>query len=760
MNIIYGKTLTTEDVQVVRQISLECGIMYDTAHLLYCRGINTVESAKRFLSPGKYGFHDPYLLSDMKSAVDRIKLALFKNQNVLIFGDYDADGICATAVLYFCLRDFGIKARTIIPEREDGYGINLEIIKKHHSEKKIDLLISVDCGISDFSVIEELKQEGIEVIVTDHHEPPEVLPDCIKINPKISGQKYPFCGLCGAGVAYKLGVALIGDIADKYLDFVSLATVADSMDLIDENRDIVVEGLKLFNSQKSHPSFKYLIGDNNKQITAQQTLAYNVAPRINAGGRMGDASSALKLFLSENDNEIFDLTAKLNAYNLSRQTECDRIYNEAKEKIRKSGCENNSIILVEDEQWGTGFIGIVAAKLVEDFCRPVIVFAGHNGFLKGSARSVDGVNVYEGICAVKNLLIGFGGHSQAAGISVSKENFAMLDKSLNEYFSNKISEVDAVHKICVEWNIQKPISLRFAKEIDMLEPFGVANKKPLFTTCIKSVKPMPLKIDSPHFSFKTDVVEMLNFNGENNVEILSLPTTKKVVFELNLSVYKNRESLKGYVRAVVPEYDDLTNLSLYAFENNLKVLLKDTNVRYLNFGKKEEISGGNGTVYVVSDPDTINSQNVSSNVPINIFNINGKNISNCIVLSPTVIPVGYKKVVYLDRPMQALSFQGESILNSDDIGYKNLDKVSLERSSFAKVFNVLKKLSGKSFISASDFYYEYVNDGDEYNFVFATTVFVELGLFKIINGVFTYDDKVQNPLTNSKVYSKICILKG
>ena len=335
MRIVYNKQLNSSEEQTVRTIAHECGILYDTARLLFYRNIDTVEKAKLFLSPSKSHFHDPFLLSGMNDAVNRLYLAKQRGENVLIFGDYDADGVCATTVLHLALKDFGIDARYTLPERDDGYGLNISIIEKLRAEKDVDLIVTVDCGISDYEKIEQLKSTGIEVIVTDHHQPPEIIPNCVCINPKIVGQAYPFSELCGAGVAYKLAYALIGDRADKYLDFVATATVADSMDLVGENRDIVAEGLKLFEEPYIRPCFKQLLGDNSKQISAT-TLAFGIAPRINAGGRMGDAKCSLKLFTTDDQNEIYDLVVKLNEYNVARQQGCDDIYREAKEKILKS----------------------------------------------------------------------------------------------------------------------------------------------------------------------------------------------------------------------------------------------------------------------------------------------------------------------------------------------------------------------------------------------------------------------------------------
>ena len=231
MKIVFGEKLNNEEEILAKEISHECGVKHDTARLLLRRNVKGVHEAKEFLNPDKKKLLNPLSLNGIKEATERIKQAKEKGENVVVFGDYDADGVCATTVLVKALRDYGINPRYEIPEREDGYGLNLSIIEKLDKEKKVGLVITVDCGVSDREKIKALKEKGIDVIVTDHHEPPEIIPDGIVIDPKIPCGTYPFTGLCGAGVAYKLGVALIGEKADELLDYVALATVADSMDL-------------------------------------------------------------------------------------------------------------------------------------------------------------------------------------------------------------------------------------------------------------------------------------------------------------------------------------------------------------------------------------------------------------------------------------------------------------------------------------------------------------------------------------------------
>lgn len=759
MKIIYSEKLNSEQVKLANTLALECGITFDTARLLVCRDIDSVEKAKRFLNPSKNGFYNPAKLSGMLDAVQRITDAKIKGESILIFGDYDADGVCASTVLYYSLKDFGINSvRVYVPEREEGYALNVETIKSLMQDFAIDLLITVDCGISDAEKIEELKKLGIDVIVTDHHEPPEVLPDCIKINPKLSGQEYPFSGLCGAGVAYKLSAMLIKEKADEYLDFVALATVADSMELVDENRDIVSEGLKILNNpNKQRLAFKYLINDNTKKLTAQ-SLAFQIAPRINAGGRMGDANCALKLFTCENPNTIFDLAVKLNEYNVQRQVECDNIYQQARQKILKHSLHKKNVILVKDKKWQVGFIGIVAAKLVEEFARPVIVFAGQDEFLKGSARSVEGINIYEAIDSVKNYLLGFGGHSQAAGVSVTEENFLAFEKAVNQAIGSQKQTLDITPKINVEWEIDR-INPQFVKEIDMLEPFGIGNRKPLFTKSVYEVEVNRLKAGSNHYGFKCDDIEMIDFNGENDVLPLSLSLRKDVVFEFNLSIYKGKEYIKGFVKTVCPDYSDMSNLQLHVLNAQLDSLLE--NAGEFEYISKQDIKhNGIGTLFVICDLNNIKEYDFLTKINKNFAGPKSKNYSDELIFSFKKLPEGYEKIIYLDKPMQVVKSKVKTYVVKDVLGYKILDNLSVEREDFKQAFNYILTLKNKQITNIVSFVKTYANGITEEQLLFSLKVFIELGIFEINNGLLTYNEKVKNALTNSKVYSKIVLIKG
>ena len=757
MHIQYSENLTENQLKLIEEISLNCGILKDTARLLLYRGIDSIESAKNYLNPTKSNFNNPFLLKDMQSAVQRIKIARQENQNVLVFGDYDADGICATTILTKALKEYGANVYSIIPEREDGYGLNLDLIKDFVSRTPIDLIITVDCGISDLETIEEIKLLNIDVIVTDHHEPPENLPNTLIINPKVKGQEYPFSGICGAGVAYKLAYALLGERANQYLDLVALATVADSMDLVGENRDIVFEGLKIFNSNL-RPCFKHFVPTNTKKITAQ-SLAFNIAPKINAGGRMGDVKCALKLFNSIDENEIFDLSTKLTEYNLLRQSECETIYKEAKAQISTKGLAYDNVIMVAGDNWKAGFVGIVASRLVEEYARPVIVFAGQEGSYKGSARSIDGINIFDAINYCKDLLVAFGGHSQAAGITVLKENYNLLKQKLNSFVKENFNEQLLEERILVEWDIKEDFSLKFAKEIELLEPFGTGNKRPMFSTKIDFADANQLKKDSMHLSLKAIGLDMLYFGGIEELKLLNTQTEKTIVFETNISVFNNKESIKGFVKKVIVDAKSIDNSLAYILMNECKKCLNNSNLgQEIQIDDKEaRLREGYGTIYVAYSYQDVMEFGGLKDLPITLFNLQRKDLKDAVIISPDQILDGYKKIVYINSPIgKPKTNKTAFIVNSARPSI--IKDISTDREDFKRIFAILVNACGTKFVNSAQFFTCYGED--VLQGVFATEVFLELGIFNHSNGILRQDLSVKRQLTDSVIYNKLCLLKG
>ena len=764
-DIVTGKELTSRENKIIEEIAEETGLLQETARILYTRGLTEKESVREFLDPGKHRLHDPFLLSGMREAVERIAEAREAGETVLIFGDYDADGISAASILYKAFTEYGLDAYAVVPERENGYGLNSEIVERYAEEIYMGLIVTVDCGISDAEKVKFITEElGIDVIVTDHHEIPETLPDCIVVNPKLPGQAYPFDGLCGAGVAFKLACALLGKKAEKFIDIAALATVADSMSLTGENRSIVHEGLKKLRTDP-RPAYRNLLSvAGGKEITAQ-TLAFTLAPRINAAGRMGDAASALRLFLSDDENEIYDLSVRLHAYNIERQAECDKLYKLAKDKLNEEGAYGN-IIMLRGDDWRTGFTGIVAARLAEEYSRPVIMFAGVNGYYKGSARSLPEINIFEAIVACKDLLMEFGGHSQAAGVAVSAENFDAFYKAADEYLGAHCPPEAFRPKIYVDGRCEKPISLRFAEELELLEPCGVGNRRPLFAAKAGALNAAPLKEGSLHVSFSLPACDMLYFGGVRVLDELNLPMEKYVVFEPSVSVFNKQKRLRGIVREVLFGYGRFEGMEDEIFLKQLSSLdteereYEKTDTAGVTALAEKAIGNRYGTAFIISDPANEEKFPCLAGIQRCLFRPSENNLFNVVIVGGGVPLEGFDRVIYMDTPPCVTATGRKTVVNTELSGRGVFGDLSVDRAAFKEVFTVLRAMTGRKFTKAVDFYRENRVQCNRKQFLFALKVFGELGIFVCRNGVFTQDLSIKSELKNSALYRRMVRLLG
>lgn len=457
------------------------------AQLLVNRGINSAEEAVKFLNPKLSDLHDPFVFSDMQKAVSLIRLTASKKKKILIFGDYDVDGITSLALLHDALARQGIEAEHLLPHRlKEGYGLakNILTIAK---ERKIGLLITVDCGINSFSQISALRENGIEVIVTDHHEPQgKDLPQASAIiNPKVQDSGYPFRELAGVGVAYKVSQALCAKSAGCDLDLAALGTVADVVPLNGENRVIVKEGLKTMSGTKRH-GLKALIeesGLTGKDITCKH-LGFILGPRLNASGRMDTPDHSLNLLLSCHHEEAKELAKTVNAYNRQRQKVESLIMEEAEAIVsREINFNRHKVIVISKKDWHHGVMGIVAAKLADKFCRPTILISETEGLCRGSARSIKNFHLFEALFACKDLLDNFGGHSHAAGLVLEKDNIKDFRNRINVIAGEKLLLEDLLPSVDVDMELGlNQVNFKLAEEIESLEPFGSGNPKPLFVT--------------------------------------------------------------------------------------------------------------------------------------------------------------------------------------------------------------------------------------------------------------------------------------
>ena len=705
----------------------------------------------------------------MQQTVELLTIAREEGWTVAVFGDYDADGICASTIMANGLKDFGINPIVCVPERKNGYGLTIDLIDSIFEEHFPQLFITVDCGISNAEEVEYIKEQGAEVIVTDHHELPDKLPDCICINPKFN-DGYIYDNLCGAGVAFKVACALNGESAYQYLDFAAIATVADSVPLLGENRDIVHEGLKLIN-EKPRKCYSNFLGKNGDLVTAQ-TLAFSIAPKINAAGRMGDANAALQLFCETDERKIYDLTVKLTLYNQERQKCCDELYLSAKEKLKKSGAYNR-VIMLWDEDWNSGFVGIVAARLAEEYGRPTLLFVKNGDMLKGSARSIETVNIFEALKSSEQFISEFGGHSQAAGVNISIDNFENLQNALNDYLLKNYTAEDFIPTLYISGVLNEQYSPRFARELESLEPFGIGNKRPLFVLEEQSVTARPVKPLSQHLSVKSNKLELMYFSGAKYNKLIQSSVPKQFIFEYNVSKFRGREYIKGYVRDVIYAPD----CGKYAREtialNNVLTVAEENvncNITYKSKDQIDELITNDlevyGTVYIASLYSTLSKYKNLSKLGCEIFTLSSKNLANVVLLSPQadVDLSGYKRVVFLDNPSKITinSLSGKSVIVCLDIDGSLIEKsLNTEREALLSVFGQLAANAANVEGATAEEVATKNNFGcPAHQAVFAIKVFEQLSLISFSGGKIAVYRGVKTNLANSPLYSEICNLKS
>lgn len=474
----------TDKVEVER-ISRKYNINELLVAILINRKIKE-ENIDVFLSPTRKNFHNPFLMPDMEIAVERIIKAIENKEKVIIYGDYDVDGITSITVLKSFLEDRGLKVSQYIPNRlEEGYGLNKLAIDEI-AKNQYTLMITVDCGISGIEEVEYANLLGIETIVTDHHEVGEKIPKAIAVvDAKRKDNKYPCRDLAGVGVVFKLIQALGMKLGLeekeylKYLDIVCVGTISDIVPLVDENRVISKLGLMLVAKTKNMGLKSLLISSGYKNIDSN-TISFGVAPRINACGRMGHADEALKLFLSKDIYEVNELTKKLNDYNTLRQEKEKFIYKDAINQIEKNKLNEKNAIIIGGENWHHGVIGIVSSKITDLYFKPSILLCYEDELAKGSGRSIPGFDLHEALMKCQNTIEKFGGHAMAIGITIKREKFEEFKKEFEQVAKEaKIDEIIPIINIDAKINLSE-INKETVASLKQLEPFGEGNKTPIF----------------------------------------------------------------------------------------------------------------------------------------------------------------------------------------------------------------------------------------------------------------------------------------
>ena len=532
------------------------------ATILSNRNINTEEDIKLFLHPTRADFHDPFLMTDMEKAVERIIEAINKKENITIYGDYDVDGITSITVLKSFFRDRGIEVKTYIPNRlDEGYGLNNNAIEQIKNQS-CDLMITVDCGISAIKEIDYANSLGLETIITDHHEAGTEIPKAFAvIDNKRKDSKYPFRELAGVGVVFKLIQALSIKLNLKeeeylkYLDIVCIGTISDIVPLIDENRVITKLGLMLVRQTKNIGLQSILNASGYSKIDSS-TISFGVAPRINACGRMGKAEEALKLFLSKNINEVVDLTKELNEYNRIRQEKEKEIYENALEQIEKEHLDKKNTIIVKGENWHHGVIGIVSSKITEKYFKPSILLSFEDdGMGQGSGRSIPGFDLHEALMNCMDSIGKFGGHAMAIGISVKKENFEKFKKEFEEIAQKMhVNEIIPIINIDAKINLSD-ITKEMVESLSQLEPFGEGNKMPVFVFKNLKIDSIRALSEGKHLKLtlkdNNTIASAIGFNLGYMSEEYKIGDKIDVVGVLEINSFNGVESLQINIKDIM-----------------------------------------------------------------------------------------------------------------------------------------------------------------------------------------------------------------
>ena len=482
------------------------------AHLLLKRDISSVEDARVFISSNISFLHDPFLLKDMEKAVERIEAAIENEEVILIYGDYDVDGLTATALLFLILKEYGARLTYYIPDRlKEGYGLNVEALKGT-CKKGVGLVISVDCGITSFEEVNYLKKQGIDCIILDHHEPlKQILPNALAIiDPLQNKCGYPYKGLTSVGLVFKLALALRRKLKHKHvrelppleehLDLVALGTISDVAPVTGENRILIKHGLKYLATTRKR-GLRALIevaGIGRKRRFFTDTVGFILGPRINASGRVSSGLQALRLLLTDDEREAKILAEGLDKENQRRQSIEEVILKEAISKVERDvNFKSHRVIVISSDKWHPGVIGIVASRIVEKFYRPTVLIAFNENLGRGSGRSIKNFHLFEALNKCKEHLVEYGGHEHAAGLTVFKDEIDAFREQLNSIANEVLKPLDLIPRLEIDAEILfSDLTSKLIKELELLEPFGVGNVKPVFAVRNLSLRSKPKIVNS------------------------------------------------------------------------------------------------------------------------------------------------------------------------------------------------------------------------------------------------------------------------
>ena len=545
------------------------GLSATTARVLVRRGYANVESAQRFLA-GEDPGHDPLALGDMAAACGAIRGAIAARKRICVHGDYDVDGICATALAVFVLRELGAEVEWHLPSRfDEGYGLHAQTIERL-ADEGCGLVLTVDCGITAAGEVAAARARGLEVVVTDHHRPGDDLPDCPLVATRTSG--YPFPELCGTGVVLKLGQALLGPghpVLDEHLDLVALATVADVVPLVDENRSLVIRGLEAL-ARTRKPGLRALMASArvDRATLDEGAVAFRLAPRLNAAGRLCRPQEALELLLTDDENEARRLADSLEELNRERQAVEERIARDAVAEVESwpEARRRQKAYVLACEEWHEGVIGIVASRLVERFHRPVVLIAGGQEAWKGSGRSIPAFDLHAALGACADHLERFGGHRAAAGLSIRPERIEAFAQGFAAHAEDRLTDQDMRPPVRIDAVVTgNELTLELCEDLRRLAPFGLGNPGVTLLLPACALSQLSAVGDGKHLRFRVnqrgrDSGSAIAFGFGSHADRLRRQVAYDVVFKLEANHWNGTVAPQLVVRDLfdAPDrYDEL-----------------------------------------------------------------------------------------------------------------------------------------------------------------------------------------------------------
>ncbi len=554
-----------EQAEAISNLMEVLNVPESIARLLAIRGISSFEDAKQFFRPTLNELHDPFLMKDMDRASERLSLAIRSNEKVLVYGDYDVDGTTATAIMYSFLKEFGVEVDYYIPHRfKEGYGINPEGIQYAH-EIGAHVIVSVDCGITAVEEALEIKSLGMDLIICDHHTVGEHLPDAFAVlDPKREDCEYPFDGLSGAGVGFKLVQATLArlglpaQVAYKYLDLLAISIASDIVPIIDENRILMWAGLERLRTEPrvGVQALMNLIRLPQAELDTKK-IVFSIGPRINAAGRMGDASTAVRLLIANDELEAKLMARELEGINAKRRDTDTTTMNEAVQQIEEQlNMDRISALVLFDANWHLGVIGIVASRLVDQYHRPAIMLSEVDGKIKGSARSIRGFNIYEAIRECEDLLEQFGGHEYAAGLTLKDGALKEFRKRMNSKAIEELSGNSFEAELLVDTEIQlAEIDGKFWKLLHQFQPFGPANTKPIFVSNGLKVVGVPSIVGNGHLKLRvrqedSPVFDAIGFNMHEFMPKVRDGKLFNIAYELEENTWNGNTALQLHLRDI------------------------------------------------------------------------------------------------------------------------------------------------------------------------------------------------------------------